>query len=240
MKLKRFYKTATAGTHTDNKGTNGYGVFLDGKPIQTAGKSPLIVPTEPLATAIAQEWDNQTDAIQPLTMPQMRLANTTIDRIIPDRPTIHNNMLAYGENELLCYRDGNVSALRTQQESKWNPWLTWAEKWTNHPYTTTESLLPTLQSPSIKTAYDQYLTTLDNWTFTAITDLIQSTGSFILGSAVVQGAMTTDEAFVLSRLDTDFQATIWGSDTEESKNAETLRLDMNQTEIYLRHLGVLS
>lgn len=232
MKPKRFYKTATAQAYE-----TGYGVFLDGKPIATAGKSPLVVPTEPLATAIASEWHAQKDTIDPLTMPQMRLANTTIDRIMHARLEIHSTILAYGENELLCYRDGKISPLRDHQAKQWNPWLRWAEHWTGHAYKTTESLLPLVQSPAIKGVYDAYLHALDPWTFTAIVDLIQSTGSFILGSAVVRGAMTADDAFVLSRLDSDFQATLWGQDTEEYKNAQNLRQDMNATENFLRLLS---
>ena len=37
----------------------GYGVALDGKPVQTPGKRELLVPTEALAAAIAGEWNAQ-------------------------------------------------------------------------------------------------------------------------------------------------------------------------------------
>ena len=235
MKLKRFYKSATAHEYED-----GYGVFLDDKPIRTSGKSPLVVPVLALAQLVATEWDNQTDSIDPNTMPQMRLVNTAIDRIANNRDEIHRNILAYGENELLCYRDGNVTALRERQAEKWNPWLGWAEKWTGYGFVTTETLMPILQSDDIKCFYDDYLQSLDMWTFTAQVDLVQSTGSFILGTAIVRGAMTADDAFVLSRLDHDFQSAIWGRDEEEYENAETLRTDMNETENFLRTLGKIS
>ena len=235
MKLKRFYKSATADKYED-----GYGVFLDGKPIRTAGKRPLVVPVLPLAQTVAQEWEHQRDSIDPMTMPQMRLVNTALDRIFENRAEIHANILAYGENELLCYRDGNVTKLRERQAEKWNPWIGWAEQWTGHGFVTTENLMPVLQSDEIKSFYDGYLTSLDMWAFTALVDLVQSTGSFILGSATLQGAMTSDDAFVLSRLDYDFQSAIWGRDEEEYENAETLRTDMSETENFLRYLGKIS
>ena len=235
MKLKRFYKSATA-----DKVDDGYGVFLDGKPIRTAGKRPLVVPVAQLAQLVAQEWDNQRDTIDPQAMPQMRLVNTAIDRIANNRDEIHANVLAYGENELLCYRDGNVTELRQRQAEKWNPWIGWAEQWTGYGFVTTENLMPILQSDEIKSFYNDYLLSLDMWSFTAIVDLVQSTGSFILGSAIVRGAMTADDGFVLSRLDHDFQSAIWGRDEEEYENAETLRADMNETENFLRYLGKIS
>ncbi len=49
--MKRFYKeTATEA------GEGGFHVLLDGKPMRTPAKSIFVVPTEPLAQAIAGEW----------------------------------------------------------------------------------------------------------------------------------------------------------------------------------------
>eukprot|EP00967_Tisochrysis_lutea_P072579 scaffold96824_cov22-Tisochrysis_lutea.AAC.1 len=54
----RFYKTVTVL----NAGEAGYQVALDSRPVKTPGRHPLILPTHPLALAIAAEWEWQTKA----------------------------------------------------------------------------------------------------------------------------------------------------------------------------------
>ena len=48
--MKRFWKAAAVSEESD-----GWGVALDGKPLRTPAKKPLVVPTRALAEAIAGE-----------------------------------------------------------------------------------------------------------------------------------------------------------------------------------------
>ena len=66
-KARRFWKTADIRPQGE-----GWEVVLDGRPLRTPGKLPLILPTEALARAIAAEWDAQTDVIDPNRMPLTR------------------------------------------------------------------------------------------------------------------------------------------------------------------------
>ncbi|WP_317617661.1 ATP12 family protein [Sphingomonas daechungensis] len=45
------------------------GVVLDGKPVKTPARVPLVVPTEALAEGIAAEWNDVAETIDPRAMP---------------------------------------------------------------------------------------------------------------------------------------------------------------------------
>ena len=67
--MKRFYRKAEPMERAA-----GHGIVLDGKPIKTPGKRDLVVPSEALAAAIAEEWNDQEGEVQAVTMPLTRLA----------------------------------------------------------------------------------------------------------------------------------------------------------------------
>jgi chaperone required for assembly of F1-ATPase len=52
---------------------------------------------------------------------------------------------------------------------------------------------------------------------TRLHDLVTLSGSLILGLAVMKGRLKAAEAWVISRLDEDFQAEIWGGDSEADR-----------------------
>ena len=88
----RFYKfvgveAVEAPPGSKQQGTM-YKVTLDNRNLRTPAGNALLLPSLPLALAIAAEWDaqaaNHPKGIQPATMPMMILASTAIDQILPD------------------------------------------------------------------------------------------------------------------------------------------------------------
>ncbi len=73
---KRFWK----GVVVDSEDA-GFVIRLDDRPVKTPAKRPLVVPTEAIASQIAEEWDAQTELIDPATMPWTRSANSAIDKV---------------------------------------------------------------------------------------------------------------------------------------------------------------
>ena len=53
-KPKRFWKSAQVVAEGD-----AFTVTLDGRPIRTPGKAPLLMPSRAMAVAVAAEWDDQ-------------------------------------------------------------------------------------------------------------------------------------------------------------------------------------
>ena len=114
--MRRFYKTAAAAP-----AESGFAVHLDGKPIRTPAKRPLIVPSAALAEAIAAEWAGQGSEVDPLSMPLMRLACTAIDRVAGNRDAVVGDLAGYARTDLLCYRAGHPPDLAERQNAAWQP-----------------------------------------------------------------------------------------------------------------------
>ena len=77
--MKRFYTEVTVGP-----APGGFSVLLDGRPVRTPARRPLAVPTESLASAVAEEWRAQRETVQGKGMRLTRLATTVID-LMPAR-----------------------------------------------------------------------------------------------------------------------------------------------------------
>ena len=103
---KRFWKVAAAVPQAGS-----FAVHLDGRPVRTPAKNPLIVPTFGLATAIAAEWDAQDGRIRPETMPHTRAANSALDKVTPMIGAVVDELAGYGGTDLLCYRATGPGAL---------------------------------------------------------------------------------------------------------------------------------
>ena len=62
---KRFYKEATVTPNGDQ-----FEVMLDSRPVRTPARRPLAAPSRELAQAIANEWQAQTEVIDPGIRPK--------------------------------------------------------------------------------------------------------------------------------------------------------------------------
>jgi hypothetical protein len=98
--MKRFYKETAVEQAED-----GFRVLLDGKPMRTPAKAVLIVPTKPLADAIAAEWGGVPDKaeINAAHLPLTRLAATGLDRVVPGARR-SSPIPQIRRSDLLCYR----------------------------------------------------------------------------------------------------------------------------------------
>ena len=74
--MKRFYKEAAASAEGA-----GWRVLLDGRAVKTQGGRAQVVPTEPLAKALAAEWAGQGEEIDPARLILRDLADYAIDVI---------------------------------------------------------------------------------------------------------------------------------------------------------------
>src|SRR3954453_22271127 len=119
--MKRFYKQVTVA-----EVDGGHAVHLDGKPVRTPAKAPLVLNNRRLMQAIADEWDAQKEDIRPRDMPVTQLASTAIDRVPAQREEMVKAVPAYAETDLLCYRADHPIELAERQELLWQPLLDWA------------------------------------------------------------------------------------------------------------------
>lgn len=120
---RRFYKSAAAVAAEGG----GFAVQLDGRPVRTPGKALLLLPTQDAAALVAAEFEVQAEVIDPVSMPVLRLVNTTIDGVAADPQAVLEDVLRFASSDLLCYRADSPQGLVERQNASWDPVLDWAQ-----------------------------------------------------------------------------------------------------------------
>lgn len=198
----------------------GFTVHLDGRPVRTPLKAPLIVPTLGLAQAIAAEWQAQTGKIDPETMPFTRTANSAIDKVAPQFAAVADMLAEYGGSDLLCYRAEGPSDLIALQARGWDPLLDWAREELGASLTVTVGVMHVAQTAESQTSLRRAVHAQTPFQLSAFHDLVAITGSLVLAIAVTRSRITVEEAWTLSRIDEDWQNSLWGEDEEAKEVAE--------------------
>jgi chaperone required for assembly of F1-ATPase len=220
--MKRFYEEVSV-----EQAANGFRVLLDGKPVRTPGGNPLLLPTLALAESIAEEWESQGEETDLRSMPMTRLANTVQDGVAHTREEVIASVLRFGEHELLCYRATEPAELLARQREAWDAVLEWAARRYNATLAVGQGLVPLTQPPEALARLKAAIAAHDNYTLAALHVIASITGSLVLALALAEDAITPGQAFLLSRLDEDFQAERWGEDAEAAARARALAREMN-------------
>jgi chaperone required for assembly of F1-ATPase len=215
--VKRFYKLATVG--------EGNAVLLDGRPVRTPGRAPLALPGASLAEAIADEWNEQGDTINPRAMPLTGLANAAIDRISPAPEAFAAGLAIYGESDLLCYRATGPAPLVARQTELWDPLLTWAQDRYDIAFEVTSAILHQPQPPETVERLAAAVHARDAFELAGLSPLVTVSGSLVIALAVAEGAVSLDAAWAAAALDEHWQAEQWGEDVEAAKALAGRRAD---------------
>lgn len=211
---KRFWTDVTV---VETDGT--FSVALDGRPIKTPAKQDFSAPTRALAEAVAQEWREQGEVMNPKAMPQTRYVNSVLDGIAPKREAVIETVAAYGGSDLLCYRAEHPDTLIARQRDRWDPLLDWARSEFEAALILASGVMPVAQPAKCLAKLADAVGKHDNFELAGLHDLVSISGSLVLGLAVSAGRLTGPEALALSRLDDDWQIEQWGEDEEASKTA---------------------
>jgi chaperone required for assembly of F1-ATPase len=219
---RRFYKTATS---TPVEG--GWGIQLDGKPLRSPAKRPLVLPTGALAEAIAGEWQAQGEKIEPSSMPLMQFAATAIDRLADDRTTLVEEVAGYGHSDLICYRAAEPPELVRRQEEAWQPLVAWAAERYDVALNVTRGIMAVEQPAHARATFRRVLEACDLFALTALAGATGSAGSLVIALATMEGRLSPDEAADAALLDELFQAEKWGSDPEAERRRAAIRADLH-------------
>ncbi len=219
--MKRFYRRADIV-----RVGQGYGVTLDGKAIKTPAKRDLIVPTAALAEAIAAEWNAQDDEIRPAQMPLTQIVNTAIDRVMPQRALIVQQIAGYAGTDLVCYRALRPPELVAHQQAAWQPLVDWAVLRYDAPLEITAGVIPIEQSSASLHALAAAVAEYDDFALAALHLITAACGSLVIALALIEGKLGADEAFAASQLDESFQIEAWGEDAEQAQRRQALAGDI--------------
>lgn len=218
-KAKRFWKAADvvpAGA--------GFAVELDGRGIKTPAKTPLILPTQAMAQAVAVEWDAQEEQINPETMPVTKTANAALDKVTLQHGEVAELLAAYGDSDLLCYRADSPVELVTRQAEIWDPLLDWGGTALGVRLAPRVGIIHQPQDASGLASLSARVHALDAFELAAFHDLVSLSGSLILGFAAALDARPAQELWGISRLDEIYQAEQWGKD-DEAEALAALKMD---------------
>jgi chaperone required for assembly of F1-ATPase len=221
--MKRFWTTADTAPEG-----GGFAVHLDGRPLRTPAKAPLILPTDALARAIAEEWDAQVDEIDPTVMPLTRGANAAIDKVSTQHAEVADMLAEYGDSDLLCYRATAPQELVAEQAAGWDPLLDWARQSQGIDLKVFSGVMYQPQSEEARARIAAKARALDPFALAAFHDLVTLSGSFIIALAAIEGWSDPPALWALSRIDEHWQERQWGVDDEAAATAARKREDFLQ------------
>ncbi|VAV86873.1 hypothetical protein MNBD_ALPHA06-1547 [hydrothermal vent metagenome] len=227
--IKRFYKSVSV-----EKEGRSWTILLDEKSVRTPARSILRLPTEGLAKLLADEWEAQRDVIHPQNMPMTRLANVAHDHMGTAKAASAGELVRFAASDLLCFRVAEPLDLQELQAQKWDKWLDWtADIFGARLGVTTNLRTPSMPLAALENMRNTALE-MHAFTLTPLVHVSAMLASAVLGFALVKGELDADEAFVLSRIEEDWQIGQWGEDEEAKIRADALLVSLRASVAFMR------
>lgn len=212
---KRFYKEVGV---TEVEG--GFGITLDGKPIRTPSGRQVVIPARALADAVAAEWAAQGEAIDPVTMPLTRIANSVVEGVVDRVALVTEDLAKYFETDLLFYRAGHPEGLVAREAAHWDPVLFWAAEALGAHFILSEGIMHVKQPDEALRAARAALPG-DPWSVAALHIVTTLTGSALLALALAHGMRDAGQVWAAAHVDEDWNADQWGVDEEAAARRAT-------------------
>ena len=218
--MKRFWKLAQVA---DADGE--FAILLDGRPVKTPARAELKVPTRALAEAIAAEWNECGETVDPRAMPLTGLANAAIDRIEPDRENYASGIASYAESDLTCYRAEGPEALVRWQSESWDVLLAWARRRYDVDFQCVSGVMHVPQPEETVRRLGHAVKSLESFQLAGLSPLVTIGGSLVAGLAVLEEMMPAEAAWESVSLDDRWQLEQWGDDPDARASLDARRRD---------------
>ena len=226
--MKRFWKAADIVEATD-----GYGVALDGRTVRTPARAELVVPSKVLAEAVAAEWNESVEEIDPRGMPLTGLANAAIDRVAPDKENYAAGVASYGETDLVCYRAEGPEALVRRQAESWDALIDWARRRYDVDFVCQTGIMHVRQPEDTVRKLAHAVAALDAFQLAGLSPLVTIGGSLVAALAVLEGMLPAEAAWEAVSLDDRWQLEQWGDDLEARAALDARRRDFQAAARFL-------
>jgi len=230
--VKRFWKQAEV-----IEADGGFGIALDGKPIKTPGRFDLVVPSRALAVAIAGEWQNCGETIDPRAMPLTGLANAAVERVAADPQAFAAGLARYAESDLLCYRAEGPAVLVQRQVECWDALLGWARRRFDVDFVTCSGVMHVAQPEETARKLGHAVAALDDFQLAGLSPLVTIGGSLVAGLAVLEEMMPAEDVWEAVSLDDRWQLEQWGDDPEARVTLDARRRDFMAAARFLELLS---
>lgn len=204
-----------------------YEVTLDQRKLKTPKGTVLQVTSEPLAIAIATEWDSQKDTINQSHMHLTSLVNTSLDN--PNHLSkldLVNYMLDYLPTDTIIYQSEKDDELYNMQLKEWDPVIEWFNKRYSVDMQKNRMLDTPVISKEIRMSIGKHLMSYDEASLHAFVFAVDTLKSVLLTCATIDRFINVEKAVLLCRLEEEYQSLHFG-------RVEWAH-DMNQQELQAR------
>ena len=230
--MRRFYSSAEVAADE-----GGFRVLLDGRPVRTPARLPLVVPSRGLAGGIAEEWLAQGSTVDLRSLKLTRLASIALDLVAPRRNAVIEEVAKYAATDLVCYRAEAPAELVERQQADWQPLVDWATLRFDAPLTVTAGILPAQQPAPTLQALRNATAAYDTHRLAALHFATATLGSLIVALALIEGRLDAQAAFAVAELEQSFEIKRWGEDPEQTRRRAELREDVELAERFVRLLA---
>jgi chaperone required for assembly of F1-ATPase len=203
----------------------GFGIMLDRRAVRTPARAPLVVESERLAEAMAEEWRACGDIVDPRAMPLTGLANAAIDRVVASPEAFAVDLARYGETDLLCYRAEGPTALVERQSASWGALLDWARQRYNVDFACAHGIVHIAQPEATVARFAHEVAMLTPFQLSGLSPLVTIGGSLVAAFAVMERAMPPIAVWEAVSLDDRWQVEQWGADAEAQDMLDGRRRD---------------
>lgn len=210
------------------------GIRLDGRALKTPARADLLLPTDALAAAIAEEWRAVPEgAIDPRALPLTGHANGAIDRIAPDPAAFAAHLAHYAQGDLLCYRADHPASLLARQGALWDAPLDWARGRYDIEFVVTAGIRHVDQPGETVKRLTAAIAARDAFHLAGLSPLVTLSGSLVLALALAEGAMSEEDVWRAAELDQLWQVEHWGEDSLATAAREDKRRDFRAAARFL-------
>lgn len=216
--MKRFYRSVDVAP-----AEQGWRVTLDGRAIRTAGGEAQIVPSRALAEAMAQEWADQGEEVDPSRFILRDLADYAIDVVNRDKAAAVADLLRYAETDTLCYRADPDEPLYAPQTQAWEPILRATEDRHGIRFERVSGIIHRPQPAETLARLGDVLVERDAFTLAALKTLASLAASLAIALAALDESADADALWDAANFEEDWQARQWGHDALAQERRERRR-----------------
>lgn len=205
---KRFYTSVDI----EHDATNShYAVTIDGRRVRTPRRSVLSAPTEPLALALAAEWDAQGTRIRPSSMPLTSLVSTARDVVPQFRPRITASVLKFLDTDTLCIRPDRPATLVSAQTEVYAPIVEHLRRARGLELNVAVGGLEADQTEGVRRAVGEFVQGLDDLSLAAMDSAAATCKSIAIAIALHDGEIDAEHATKAARSEEGWQEGVWGT-----------------------------
>jgi chaperone required for assembly of F1-ATPase len=232
--IRRFYKDVTLA-----QVPGGWQVLLDGRGVKSVGGAAQVVPSRMLGEALAAEWREQGERIDPKSLPLRDMADYAIDMIAPDPASTARALVAYAETDTLCYRADPEEPLHARQQAVWEPVLAGFEAAHGIALTRVSGVLHRPQPAQALAVLEARLLALDPFVLAGVEAMTTLAASLVTALAAFDAA-GEDAVLALWQaacLEEEWQAELWGRDGEAEERRRRREADFLRAARFARAAG---